>query len=84
MIQRSTVIIATVAYQWVWGAHLGDPSIGGAWEPHLRGAYINFLELMAIKNVIGSFQQAVRGHHVLILTDNMTAMAYVNRQGVRV
>lgn len=36
---------------------------------------------MAIEYAILSFQQAVRGRHVLIFTDNTTTMAFINQQG---
>lgn len=42
---------------------------------------INWLELRAVHLALRHFQSAVAGHHVLVLTDNMTTKAHVNCEG---
>lgn len=42
---------------------------------------INFLELRAIRLGLLHFHSAVEGKYVLILTDNITLKAHINRQG---
>lgn len=63
------------------GAHLHHHSIGAGWEACFRRERINFLE---IRNVIISFQHIIQVKHVTVLSDNMTAVLYVNLQSGRV
>lgn len=42
---------------------------------------INWLELRAIRMALLHFQHLVEGHHIRILTDNVTAKAHINREG---
>lgn len=64
-----------------WGAHLHDQVAQGQWSPSDRLHSINFLELKAIQLALCHFQTALEGRHILILMDNTSAKAHVNREG---
>ena len=64
-----------------WGAHLGESIARGVWsEPESR-LHINFLELKAVLLALKSFEKQCRGQIVLIATDNMTVVSYINKEG---
>ncbi|KAJ1125086.1 hypothetical protein NDU88_003524 [Pleurodeles waltl] len=64
-----------------WGAHLGDLEIKGLWSPVEQMFHINLLELRAIRLALKAFLPSLRGQSVQVLTDNTTAMWYINKQG---
>lgn len=41
---------------------------------------INYLELLMVFLGLGHFCPLLTGHHVLVRTDNMTVVAYINNQ----
>ncbi|KAM3877835.1 uncharacterized protein col7a1 [Diretmus argenteus] len=53
----------------------------GQWGPFWRGAHINLLELEAVYWALVHFLPVIQGKHVLVRTDNSTAVSYINRQG---
>ena len=63
-----------------WGGVCGYDSIGGDW-PASESRHINLLELHTVLLVLKHFILQVKGRHVLIRSDNMTTVAYINRQG---
>ena len=46
-----------------------------------HGVHINVKEMEAVWLSIQAFAPKLYGHHVLVMTDSMTAKAYINRQG---
>ena len=62
-----------------WGAVCNNVRIGGPWLTQESHFHINILELMAIQNAVKSFLQNKSNTHVLIQTDNKTALTYLNR-----
>lgn len=44
-------------------------------------SHINYLELLVVFLMLKHFLLFLRGHHVLVRTDNMTTVAYINCQG---
>ena len=65
-----------------WGAHDEDPNIKGRWCDSEKNLHINYLELLAIKLAIKSFlsrKDLVR--HLIIMCDNSTKVANINKQG---
>ncbi len=64
-----------------WGAVFEGRAVNGTWPPRLRHAHINYLELLAIFLALKHFLPLLRNCHVLVRTDNTTAVAYINRQG---
>lgn len=76
-----SMTLTTDASLWGWGAHLEGSCVWGQWPTSLRSKHIDFLELLAILWALQSFQDDVKGRVVQILSDNMTAVHYVNKQG---
>ena len=78
---KEQVVIFTDASLHGWGAHLGSESASGIWPSAFRSSHINYLELEAIRLALVRFQHLVCGRHVLVKSDNKTAIAYINKQG---
>ena len=77
----SRKLITTDASLSGWGATFEGRTARGLWSQELQTNHINYLELMAIFLAVQHFEQWIVGCHVLIRTDNTTAMCYVNKQG---
>ena len=77
------VTIHTDASDEGWGASDGtSQDINGRWSDHELALHINVKELMAIKFAIQAYTplyDTIR--HIRIMSDNTTAIAYVNKQG---
>ncbi len=43
--------------------------------------HINFLEMLAVFEALKHFLPDLRGHHVLVCTDNRSVVSYINHQG---
>lgn len=68
------------ASQLGWGASNGIGHIGGRWSVQEQLLHINALELMAIKFALFSF--LCHSHkHIRIMSDNTTAICYLNKMG---
>ncbi|CAG2253841.1 unnamed protein product [Mytilus edulis] len=63
------------------GAVLEQEKIGGQWTEKEREKHINYLEILAIKFAVQSFREKIKHNHVKVLTDNTTAVAYINNMG---
>ena len=64
-----------------WGGVTGDQKIGGRWTSDESEKHINFLELLAIFYTLKAFCKIVENKHVKILSDNSTAVSYINNMG---
>ena len=64
-----------------WGGVLLPQSVSGVWPPSFRDMSINWLELMAIKLSLEHFAPLLQGRCVLLLSDNTTSVACIERQG---
>jgi hypothetical protein len=64
-----------------WGAVCGKRKVNGRWSVTEGRFHINYLELLAIFLAIKHFCISRSGVAVLIMTDNTTAMSYVNEMG---
>ena len=85
MISAPTIdyIIQTDASNLGWRAHDEDQTINGRWSVSENTLHINCLELLAIKLAIKSFLlRKVLVRHLRIMSDNSTAIAYIDKQGV--
>lgn len=51
------------------------------WAPSDKDRHINKLELFAMFDALKSFLPLLHGNTVLVATDNMPAMHYINKQG---
>ena len=76
------LIINTDASQQGWGAVLEHNQTGGRWKKEEIEKHINYLEMLAIFYALKAFSKFIRNKHVEILTDNSTAVFYINNMGV--
>ncbi|KAJ1148114.1 hypothetical protein NDU88_000954, partial [Pleurodeles waltl] len=74
-------VITTDASMTGWGAHLDQHSIQGQWNVHQTKLHINHLELLAVFQALKAFQPIIVHKYILVKTDNMTTMYYLNKQG---
>ena len=63
-----------------WGGVYRTFSVRGKWVVGEK-RHINLLELRTVLLVLKHFVWAVQGRHVLIRSDNKTAVAHINKQG---
>ncbi len=64
-----------------WGAFYDGHQAAGFWNTRMRTRSINYRELMAVLLGLKSFAPQLRGKSVQILSDNITAVAYINHLG---
>ena len=64
-----------------WGASCQGRSTGGPWTMKERRHHINFLELLAAFLALKSFVRGRKNITILLLLDNVTAIAFINRMG---
>ena len=80
-----TLCITSDASGLGWGATDGITEIGDRWNPHeilrAQNNEINYLELLASFLALQSFCKNLRQTHVLLRSDNTTAIAYINKMG---
>ncbi|XP_045548073.1 uncharacterized protein [Salmo salar] len=62
-----------------WGGTCQAWAVGGV-SSH-SGRHINLLELETVLLVLTHFVYTLRGHDLLVWSDNRTTVAYINRQG---
>ena len=63
------------------GAHCCGRSTQGLWSLEETSLHINLLELRAVRFALTVFSDMLRGKKVLINTDNVSALFYINKQG---
>ena len=76
----SYVTVYTDASLTGWGGMCESQVVGGEWPPPPL-PHINCLELSTVLKVLKHFAPKVAGRHVVVQTDNVTAAAFINRQG---
>ncbi len=64
------------------GAILEGRSSQGLWKDHHLSWHINHLEMLAVFFALNNFLADLRGHHVLVHSDNTAVVSYINHQGV--
>ena len=64
-----------------WGAHLGPRVASGLWDLGQASLSINAREMLAIQHGLLHFQLHLRGHTVAVFCDNVTAVAYLRKEG---
>ena len=64
-----------------WGAHLDQQVASGLWASHQASLSINARELLAIQLDLLWFQSSLRSHTVAVYCDNVTAVAYLRKEG---
>ena len=75
------VTICTDASISGWGAKMGVDECGGRWTLLEKEDHINILELKAILFGLKSLCKDLRNKHILVKSDNTTAVAYVRNMG---
>ena len=65
-----------------WGPYDNNETINGRWLDYAAQSHFNVLELTAIKFAIRSFLSLKHNmKNFRIITDNSTAICYINKQG---
>jgi len=77
----SRKVITTDACLSGWGGLYEGRPVRGLWNRDLQRLHINYLELLAVFLTLKRFLPFLKGHHVLVRTDNTTTVSYINRQG---
>ena len=77
-----TMVLTTDASKTGWGATLeGGATTHDFFNPDIQMRSSNYRELYAIFLAVSAFQNQIRGQHLLLRTDNITSMYYINGQG---
>ncbi|KAL0172227.1 hypothetical protein M9458_032538, partial [Cirrhinus mrigala] len=75
------VMLATDASLTGWGAVMDGHPARGLWSGHHLTWHINCLEMLAVFRALKHFLPDLRDHHVLVRTDNIAVVYYINHQG---
>lgn len=77
------VTIKTDASLVGWGATYDHENIeiGGRWKQEEKINHKNYLEMLAIYFGLRSFENLIQNKYVRILSDNTTAISYINNMG---
>ncbi len=74
----SRIVVSTDASLYGWGALCQLSSVRGG---VVRGSEATSHKLFGVAGCLSLAPQLLRGKHVLVRTDNMTVVSYINRQG---
>ncbi len=74
-------VVMTDASNTVWGALCEGKPTFGHWSKAEKGFHINCLEMLAVCRACQFFLPDLIGRHVLIRSDNMSVVSYINHQG---
>ncbi len=64
-----------------WGEVISGRSAQGLWEGSHLMWHINCLKMLAVFQALKHFFPDLKGHHVLVCTNNTSVVSYINRQG---
>ncbi|XP_077054610.1 uncharacterized protein LOC143706527 [Siphateles boraxobius] len=64
-----------------WGAVFEGRPVFGLWSDQERRFHINCLEMIVVENALKRFLLFIQDHHVLVRSDNMSVVSYINRHG---
>ena len=73
--------IVTDASPWGYGATCNGEEAAGFWSRSVASKWQNYREMMAILVALHAFEPKIHGKAVQILTDNFSAMTYINHGG---
>ena len=77
-----TMVLTTDASKTGWGATLeGATTTHGFFPQEIQTRSSNYRELYAVFLAISALQDQIQGQHLLLRTDNLTTMYYINGQG---
>ena len=74
-------VVSTDASLTGWGAVWEGRMVRGSWNPCWRGEHINVLELRAVHLALRELLPHIRFRHVLVRSDNSSAVYHINHQG---
>lgn len=74
-------VVVTSASPSGWGAVWRHRAVRGLWSAQEAAEHINVLELWAIHLALCNFLPFLQGRHVLVRSDNKSAVYHVNRRG---
>ncbi len=74
-------VVTTDASNTGWGALCEGKPAFGHWSKAESGFHINCLEMLAVCRACQFFLPDLIGRHVLIRSDNMSVVSYINHQG---
>ncbi len=74
-------VVTTDASNTGWGALCKGKPTFGHWSKTESGFHINCLEMLAVCRACQFFLPDLIGRHVLIRSDNMSVVSYINHQG---
>ncbi len=74
-------VVTTDASNTGWGALCEGKPTFGHWSETESGFHINCLEMLAVCRACQFFLPDLIGRHVLIRSDNMSVVSYINHQG---
>lgn len=75
------ITVTTDASSTGWGALCQGWAVNGRWSASQAKLHINVLELLTVLLALRHFLVLLRDQHVLVRSDNTSAIAYINRQG---
>ncbi len=78
---HSRKVVTTDASNTGWGALCEGKLTFGHWPKAEKGFHINCLEMLAVCRACQFFLPDLIGRHVLIRSDNMSVVSYINHQG---
>ena len=76
-----SLTILTDASKMGWGAVLDRDKAQGLWGEKDKSQHINVLEMRAIQHALLIFKEKIQKETVLIKSDNLTVVSYINKQG---
>ncbi|XP_040294193.1 uncharacterized protein LOC121005490 [Bufo bufo] len=79
--QDLPLVITTDASLHGWGAVVQGNSYQGTWGNYVSQQSSNFKELRAVWEALKHTSQLAEGRHVLVYSDNATAVAFIQHQG---
>ncbi len=74
-------VVSTDTSKLGWGSVCDGKPAFGLWSKKEGYLYINCLEKLVVCLGLHTFPPDLRGHHVLVHSDNMTVVSYINCQG---
>ncbi len=74
-------VVMTDASNKGWGAQCEGKPTFGLWSEKESGLHINCLEMLAVCQSCQFFLPDIRGHYVLVCSDNRSVVSYINHQG---
>ena len=75
------IAMTTDASNYGWGATMDEKKASGRWSAAERKLHINHLELLAVFRGVQGFLRHLRNKRVTVHLDNVTAAAYLAKEG---